>query len=98
MTEIKFRKYWVGTDNFSWAVILVERYDHSLQMFQLLFEEAKKDFPNLNLTAQDVECFNVVKSSNVKGCPMIKFDVHGPVADKEGYHRTLRLNDIEWWT
>lgn len=86
---MKLRKYWV---NGSFAVIIAERYDHSLFMFQNLFEEAKKDFPKLR--ERDVECYNVVKSSSVKGCPMIKFDTYEP---REGYHTTERLNDVEWF-
>ena len=40
-----------------------------------------------------MECYNVVKSSSVKGHPMIKFDTYEP---REGYHTTERLTDVEW--
>lgn len=91
MSGLRLRKYLVT--NGSYAMLVCVRYDHSLSMYNTLFKEAKKSFPELK--KKNVECFHVTKSSSMKGCPLIKFPISDNV-EKEGWSRVQNV-DIDVW-
>lgn len=76
------------------AFIIPDHYNHSLDTFQEMTDEARKDFPNLK--NENVECRTVLQSNWCKGFPIIHF--HVPANTKmEGWNDCKdRLPDMQW--
>ncbi len=73
------------------AFIIPNHYDHSLESFRMLLDEAKKAFPDLQ--ESDVQCRTVTKSSFCQGFPVLRFPCE-PDERKDGWVNVDRLTGI----
>lgn len=99
--KIHYKKYIVthkwGNDNehtSSNAFILPDHYDHSLESYKEMVDEARKDFPDV--PDSEMDCRTVVRSSWVKGFPIIRFSVPANTVMKDWQSCEGRLPDIGW--
>jgi hypothetical protein len=88
MTKIVLPSYaqkriYAGGDGAT-ACVLVGYCPDTLAYFQVMFEEAKKSFPEL--TASDVTCAKVTSSPSIKGFTIILFECDKKPVDGWDYY------------
>jgi hypothetical protein len=66
------------------AFVIANHYNHQLNVYQKMAEEAAKDFPTLDIPSI-AECRTVFKSSWCKGMPVLHFSIPNdcPLPDAE---------------
>jgi len=70
----KKRIYWNKEGTSANVFLLVGYCPETLEYYDALYKEAKKDFPNLK--KEEVQCGRVTKSNTIQGYTLIRFYIH----------------------